>query len=464
MIADPARNPRCRPGVGAGRRRVDPPAADGTCVSIFREAGCRTLTPAFTGDVDGYSEASRCPRTGAPSTTSTAAAAVLDVVGHAELDDLRPASRRRDRRALRPAAARGGGRCVSSTGRGGCARGRSLDVAWDIALSPDGRFLYVASYASAGVAIFRRNTRPARCASSTAAPAACAASPRRKQARERCTYLENRFISDSVQLPPTVASPTWGHRVPPRRRDWHPASRDRRLVQAEACHGAGRCRASAAAGAPVDAERAVRAALRRRGRVRVHDRLGRREAAAGRLRAAQDERAVPDTAANPSPDGHAVAGRPRRPRRQRQQGRHVSRRRRGRADGGARDPEMDWCPCGRKSSAATASARGGAVVGRRHPPVRHGVVAGDRRACARPGDRRAVARRRRHVRRVARARAAARAMRRGGGHQRVVHRAADTRRQEPAAPRLRRGHAAAPRLSARKGTVTSVARAQRSRT
>jgi DNA-binding beta-propeller fold protein YncE len=54
-----------------------------------------------------------------------------------------------------PAGAAG---CVSETGAGPCANGRALDGANDVAVSADGRSVYVASYGSEAVARFNRNT------------------------------------------------------------------------------------------------------------------------------------------------------------------------------------------------------------------------------------------------------------------------------------------------------------------
>jgi DNA-binding beta-propeller fold protein YncE len=47
--------------------------------------------------------------------------------------------------------------CYSETGSGGiCRNGRALDVPWQVAVSPDGRHVYVASQSSNGVAVFAR--------------------------------------------------------------------------------------------------------------------------------------------------------------------------------------------------------------------------------------------------------------------------------------------------------------------
>ena len=49
------------------------------------------------------------------------------------------------------------GGCVSETGTGGlCANGKALDGAQSVAVSPDGKHVYVASFGSAAVAVFMR--------------------------------------------------------------------------------------------------------------------------------------------------------------------------------------------------------------------------------------------------------------------------------------------------------------------
>jgi DNA-binding beta-propeller fold protein YncE len=48
--------------------------------------------------------------------------------------------------------------CVSETGAGPCADGHGLDFALDVAVSPDGKSVYVASFDSNAVARFNRNT------------------------------------------------------------------------------------------------------------------------------------------------------------------------------------------------------------------------------------------------------------------------------------------------------------------
>jgi DNA-binding beta-propeller fold protein YncE len=65
----------------------------------------------------------------------------------------------RDRRtgALRQLAGKGG--CVSQRGAGSCAFGRALARAISVAVSPDGRNVYVASTGSDALAVFARNSR-----------------------------------------------------------------------------------------------------------------------------------------------------------------------------------------------------------------------------------------------------------------------------------------------------------------
>ena len=48
--------------------------------------------------------------------------------------------------------------CVSETGAGPCADGRALRLAWGVAVSPDGKSVYVGSHASPAVARFDRGT------------------------------------------------------------------------------------------------------------------------------------------------------------------------------------------------------------------------------------------------------------------------------------------------------------------
>jgi DNA-binding beta-propeller fold protein YncE len=54
---------------------------------------------------------------------------------------------------------RGEDGCVHRTGINRCAEGRFVTSPEDLAISPDGRFVYVASYGSHAIAIFRRNRR-----------------------------------------------------------------------------------------------------------------------------------------------------------------------------------------------------------------------------------------------------------------------------------------------------------------
>jgi DNA-binding beta-propeller fold protein YncE len=46
--------------------------------------------------------------------------------------------------------------CISETGAGPCANGRGLDGTWDVAVSPNGKSVYVASLFSDAVARFNR--------------------------------------------------------------------------------------------------------------------------------------------------------------------------------------------------------------------------------------------------------------------------------------------------------------------
>jgi DNA-binding beta-propeller fold protein YncE len=55
--------------------------------------------------------------------------------------------------------ARGVSGCVNATGAVGCGRARGIGAPSDVALSPDGRNAYVAGFGSNSVAIFRRNRR-----------------------------------------------------------------------------------------------------------------------------------------------------------------------------------------------------------------------------------------------------------------------------------------------------------------
>jgi DNA-binding beta-propeller fold protein YncE len=59
-------------------------------------------------------------------------------------------------RLVQPAGARG---CIHHSGVNRCARGRAVESPEDIALSPDGRHVYVASYGSHAVAVFARARR-----------------------------------------------------------------------------------------------------------------------------------------------------------------------------------------------------------------------------------------------------------------------------------------------------------------
>lgn len=62
----------------------------------------------------------------------------------------------RDRRSGRVVQPRNLSGCVSQTGQDQCATGRGLELAWSVAVSPDGASVYVAS--RIGLAVFARNT------------------------------------------------------------------------------------------------------------------------------------------------------------------------------------------------------------------------------------------------------------------------------------------------------------------
>ena len=59
----------------------------------------------------------------------------------------------------RLAQPRGDDGCIHRTGINRCAAGRFLTSPQDVAISPDGRFAYAASFGNHAVAVFRRNRR-----------------------------------------------------------------------------------------------------------------------------------------------------------------------------------------------------------------------------------------------------------------------------------------------------------------
>jgi DNA-binding beta-propeller fold protein YncE len=63
--------------------------------------------------------------------------------------------------------------CVSETGSGPCANGRALDAPRSVAVSPDGKSVYVASQLSDAVALLNRNTTTGAITQPAAASAGC---------------------------------------------------------------------------------------------------------------------------------------------------------------------------------------------------------------------------------------------------------------------------------------------------
>src|SRR5262245_44726771 len=49
--------------------------------------------------------------------------------------------------------------CINEDGNVGCADGRGLSGAYSVAVSPDGKHVYVAAVGDGGVAVFERNKR-----------------------------------------------------------------------------------------------------------------------------------------------------------------------------------------------------------------------------------------------------------------------------------------------------------------
>ena len=133
--------------------------------------------------------------------------------------------------------------CVSETGAGPCANGRGLDGAWDVAVSPNGKSVYVASLFSDAVARFNRAPR-----GSPVEPELAAEVLRLDGLQASCAVRSERLTPDSMKAIRARSLSAVGgallgaaaHHCNRARRDRppHPTRRNRRLYQPD---GAGIC-------------------------------------------------------------------------------------------------------------------------------------------------------------------------------------------------------------------------------
>ena len=175
-------------------------AVPGGCALLDRTEGCERLTPHYRGDLDGYSEgmaASPDGRNvyyvyGGNGRTRAGRIGYSSVLYALRRD---PASGRLTRIA-------GSGGCASPRRGGGCAVARGLDRAWAVTVSDDGRFVYVASYNSEGVAIFRRNSATG-ALRQLAGRDGCQRGKPTRFAVERCRFFPRSLeYADSIRIVP----------------------------------------------------------------------------------------------------------------------------------------------------------------------------------------------------------------------------------------------------------------------
>ncbi len=93
--------------------------------------------------------------------------------------------------------------CANAAGRGGCARVRGMDMARDVVVAPDGRFVYVASDNSMGVAIFKRDPASGTIRQLAGRDGCLRGRPVRQRSRENCRFLSRALRPvDTVNVTP----------------------------------------------------------------------------------------------------------------------------------------------------------------------------------------------------------------------------------------------------------------------
>ncbi|WP_205698585.1 beta-propeller fold lactonase family protein [Conexibacter sp. SYSU D00693] len=184
-------------GLPAAALAVGPVPAGG-CASTAGDRGCTALRPAMGSD-EGYSEALALSPDGRNAYLAVGGDYASGRLGHRSVVYVL---------ALDPATGRlrqlpGTQGCLSALKRRECVHARGIDQAWDVAVSPDGRFVHVSAYRSNGVATFRRNAQTGRLTQLPGRDGCLRGKPRRR-ATERCRFLKRRLPhADSLRLTPS---------------------------------------------------------------------------------------------------------------------------------------------------------------------------------------------------------------------------------------------------------------------
>ena len=203
--------------------------------------------------------------------------------------------------------------CVSETGAGPCADGHGLDGPYGVAVSPDGKSVYVASCDSDAVARLNRNTTTG-AITQPAGTAGCVS----ETGAGPCADGHGLDVPHSVAVSPDgksvyVASPQQQRRGAPQpqhdHRGDHPARRDRRLHQRDGWRGRAPTAMGSAApyvggGEPGREERLRRLAANSDAVAR----LNRNTTTGAITQPAGTAGCVSETGAGPCADGHGLDG------------------------------------------------------------------------------------------------------------------------------------------------------------
>jgi DNA-binding beta-propeller fold protein YncE len=117
--------------------------------------GTRNKTSERLGSAENFAAMQYAPhKRGSLATLTLALLVLLGLVSLAAADKPRASASKPVGRLVQP---RGHDGCIHRTGINRCATGRFMTSPEDVVVSPDGRFVYVASYGNHAIAIFRRN-------------------------------------------------------------------------------------------------------------------------------------------------------------------------------------------------------------------------------------------------------------------------------------------------------------------